>query len=235
MLLMDAAHPLEDMYPAFQSIRPLPPDFQDIVQILYKWSDKNFKLHKIEMELIAEENRIRQLKTDMNSVDAFIVNHKIKKVSDNSRVYDCKNKLKFTKSKFKNEIGPCYMCKKMGHLKRNCKYLNSNSLKLNTFNVKDNNEYVFNDRNKHESLVTEININELTDKFNWIIYTAATQHFCNNANLFTDLQSTVGKSMSLAVGGSESAIEGIGTVKFYVNVNGTKNCIILENVMYSLN
>ncbi|GIY00703.1 retrovirus-related Pol polyprotein from transposon TNT 1-94 [Caerostris extrusa] len=56
--------------------------------------------------------------------------------------------------------------------------------------------------------VTEINVNELADKFNWIIDTAVTQHFCNNANLFTDLQSTVGKSMSLAVGGLESPIEG---------------------------
>ncbi|GIY00178.1 hypothetical protein CDAR_20101 [Caerostris darwini] len=27
--LMDAGHPLEDMYPAFQSIRTLPPDFQE--------------------------------------------------------------------------------------------------------------------------------------------------------------------------------------------------------------
>ncbi|GIY84479.1 copia protein [Caerostris extrusa] len=128
--LMDAGHPFEDMYPTFQSIRTLPPDFQGIVQILYRWPDKNFKLDKIEMELIAEVNRIRQLKTDMNSTDTFIVNNKINKFSDNSRVYDCKNKTKFTKSKFKNEIGPCYMCKKMGNLKRNCKYLNSNSLKL---------------------------------------------------------------------------------------------------------
>ncbi|GIY63677.1 retrovirus-related pol polyprotein from transposon tnt 1-94 [Caerostris extrusa] len=34
--LMDAGHSLEDMYPAFQSIRTLPPDFQGIVQILYR-------------------------------------------------------------------------------------------------------------------------------------------------------------------------------------------------------
>ncbi|GIX96862.1 hypothetical protein CEXT_571641 [Caerostris extrusa] len=120
---MDAGHPLEDMYLASQSI--IDCDFQGIVQILCSWSDKDFKLDKIEMELIAEENRIRQLKTDMNkveidnSVDAFVVNHKINKVSDNSRVYDCKKK-----SKFNNKIGPCYVCKKMGHLKRECKVTN---------------------------------------------------------------------------------------------------------------
>ncbi|GIY66985.1 hypothetical protein CEXT_521761 [Caerostris extrusa] len=106
----------------FQSIRSLPPDFQSIVQILYRWPDKDFKLHKIEMELIAKENGIRQLKTDTNKVEisnsvvAFVVNHKINKVSDNSRAYDCKNKPKFTKSKFKN--GTCYVCKRMGPLKR---------------------------------------------------------------------------------------------------------------------
>ncbi|GIX83754.1 retrovirus-related Pol polyprotein from transposon TNT 1-94 [Caerostris darwini] len=162
------------------------------------------------MELIAEENRIRQLKSDMNeveidnSVNTFVVNHKINKVPDNSRVYDCKNK---PKSKFKKEISPCYVCKKMGNLKRNFKYPNSNSLKLNTFNVRDNNEHVFNYRNKHERLVAEININELTEKFNWIIDTAVTQYFRNNANLFTDLRSTVGKSVSLAVYGLGSPIE----------------------------
>ncbi|GIY03005.1 hypothetical protein CDAR_407751 [Caerostris darwini] len=59
--LMEAGHPLEDMYPAFQSIRTLRPDFQGTVHILYRWPDKDFKLDKIEMELIAEENRIRQL------------------------------------------------------------------------------------------------------------------------------------------------------------------------------
>ncbi|GIY60127.1 hypothetical protein CDAR_38981 [Caerostris darwini] len=119
---MDAGHPLEDMFPAFQSMRTLPPDFQGIVHILYRWPDNDFKLDKIEMVLIAEAIRIRQLKTDVNkieidnSVDSFVVNHKINKVSDNSRVYDCKNK---PKSKFKNEIGPCYVCKKMDYLKRN--------------------------------------------------------------------------------------------------------------------
>ncbi|GIY26590.1 hypothetical protein CEXT_470541 [Caerostris extrusa] len=93
---------------------------------------KDFKFYKIEIEFVVEENWIRQLKSDMskveiidNSIYTCVVNHKINKrnISDNSRVYIYKNKLKFTKSIFRKETGPrgpCYMCKKIGHLKLDC-------------------------------------------------------------------------------------------------------------------
>ncbi|GFY03980.1 f-box only protein 38 [Trichonephila clavipes] len=60
--LKDVGHPLNNMYCAFQAIRTLSPEFQGIVQILYRWPDLDFKLDKIEIELIAEENRLKQLK-----------------------------------------------------------------------------------------------------------------------------------------------------------------------------
>ncbi|GFV82566.1 uncharacterized protein TNCV_2976761 [Trichonephila clavipes] len=53
----------------------------------------------------------------------------------------------------------------------------------------------------------ETKVNEVIDKFNWIIDTAATRHFCNNINLFSDLKNIEGKTMPLAVGGLESPIE----------------------------
>ncbi|GFU49239.1 retrovirus-related Pol polyprotein from transposon TNT 1-94 [Trichonephila clavipes] len=39
--------------------------------------------------------------------------------------------------------------------------------------------------------------------------------------------------MSIAVGGLESQIEGIGTVKFYIKLNGREHSITLKNVMFS--
>ncbi|GFX02152.1 retrovirus-related Pol polyprotein from transposon TNT 1-94 [Trichonephila clavipes] len=112
--LKDVGHPLNDPYCAFQAIRTLSLEFQGIVQILYRWPDEDFKLDKIEIELIPEENRLKQLK-----------------------------------------------------------------------------------------------------------------------KCFNDLKNIEGKTMSLAVGGLESPIEGIGTVKFYMKLNGREPSITLKNVTFS--
>ncbi|GFY29359.1 multidrug resistance protein 2 [Trichonephila clavipes] len=64
--LKNVRHPLNDTYCAFQAIGTLSPEFQGIVQILYRWPDKDFKLDRIEIELIAEENR---LKHDLNKIE----------------------------------------------------------------------------------------------------------------------------------------------------------------------
>ncbi|GFQ83371.1 f-box only protein 38 [Trichonephila clavata] len=64
--LKNVGHPLNDMYCAFQAIRTLSPEFQGIVQILYRWPDEDFKLDIIEIELIAEENRLKQLKNNLS-------------------------------------------------------------------------------------------------------------------------------------------------------------------------
>ncbi|GFS70435.1 hypothetical protein TNCV_4182621 [Trichonephila clavipes] len=61
--LKDVGYPLNDMYCAFQAFSTLSPEFQGIVQILYRWPDEDFKLDTVEIELIAEENWLKQLKT----------------------------------------------------------------------------------------------------------------------------------------------------------------------------
>ncbi|GFW23512.1 copia protein [Trichonephila clavipes] len=172
--LKDVGHSLNDMYCAFQAIRTLSPEFQGIAQILYRWPDEDFKLDKVEIELIAEENRLKQLKNDLskleftdNSVSAYATS-KFKPKPD-------ENKSKFKKSKINDRIGPCYLCKQEGHLKRNCKYLNFNSSKFSASNL----NYCFEERGKNEIFVTEANVNVVIDKFNWIIDTAASRHFCN--------------------------------------------------------
>ncbi|GFY21321.1 retrovirus-related Pol polyprotein from transposon TNT 1-94 [Trichonephila clavipes] len=64
--LKDVGQPLNDMYCAFQAIGTLSPEFQGVVQILYHWPDEDFKLDKIMIELIAEENR---LKHDLKNIE----------------------------------------------------------------------------------------------------------------------------------------------------------------------
>ncbi|GFV75762.1 retrovirus-related Pol polyprotein from transposon TNT 1-94 [Trichonephila clavipes] len=203
-VLSDVGHALNDMYCAFQAIRALSPEFQGIVQILYHWPNEDFKLDKIEIELCAEENQLKQLKNDSsqveftdNSVSAYaICKFKQHNVSENFKPKPDANKSKFKKSKIKDKIGPCYLCTQEGHLKRNCKYLNPNSSKFSASNL----NYCCEEKGKNESFVTETHVNEVTEEFNWIIDTAATRHLCNTLNLFSHLRNIEVKTMSLAVG-----------------------------------
>ncbi|GBN94418.1 hypothetical protein AVEN_214851-1 [Araneus ventricosus] len=63
--LKDAGKPIADWYQAFQLIRYLPADYQGMVQIIYRWSDEKFKFIN---ELIAEEARLKQSKSDLEVV-----------------------------------------------------------------------------------------------------------------------------------------------------------------------
>ncbi|GBM83683.1 Retrovirus-related Pol polyprotein from transposon TNT 1-94 [Araneus ventricosus] len=69
--LKDAGKPINEWYQAFQLIRFLPPEFNGIVQYIYRWNDKEFKFDKILQELIAEESRLKQSIKDQNETCAF--------------------------------------------------------------------------------------------------------------------------------------------------------------------
>ncbi|GFV82565.1 copia protein [Trichonephila clavipes] len=112
--LKNVRHPLNDMDCAFQAIRTLSPEFQGIVQILYRWPDEDFKLDKIEIELIAEENRLKnnssKLEVTDNSVSAYATSKfKQQNVSENFKPKLGGNNSKFKISKIKDRIGSCYL------------------------------------------------------------------------------------------------------------------------------
>ncbi|GBN46253.1 hypothetical protein AVEN_241653-1 [Araneus ventricosus] len=69
--LKDAGKPINEWYQAFQIICFLPPEFNGIVQYVYRWDDKEFKFDKILQELIAEESRLKQSIKDQNETCAF--------------------------------------------------------------------------------------------------------------------------------------------------------------------
>ncbi|GBN95072.1 hypothetical protein AVEN_77967-1 [Araneus ventricosus] len=69
--LKDAGKLINELYQAFQLIRFLQPEFNGIVQYIYRWDDKEFKFDKILQELIAEESRLKQSIKDQNETCAF--------------------------------------------------------------------------------------------------------------------------------------------------------------------
>ena len=227
--LKDSGHPLAEVLVAFQTIRNLPEQFRGIIQILYRLPDDQFTLKYIEGELIAEEDRLAQQKRDEQDNTSKTVAYYSSKPRDNffnPKNCDFKNNVNNV-SRFKpkkvniqnvnlnTKIGPCYICKQMGHVRKQCKkYLAKLSEVQNKI----------------------VNCNaESIDKFGWVIDTAATRHFCNNRELFDKFKKSEGTTMSLAAGDHESPIEGVGSISMYVNWKGNKNVIQLNDVMYSPN
>ncbi|GFX38700.1 retrovirus-related Pol polyprotein from transposon TNT 1-94 [Trichonephila clavipes] len=78
--LQEAGHKLDDLYIGFQLIRWLPQEFQSTVQQIYRWKEEDFRVVKIEAELILEANRLQLMKQDLEKAEnAYLSNFTPKK------------------------------------------------------------------------------------------------------------------------------------------------------------
>ncbi|GFW68153.1 retrovirus-related Pol polyprotein from transposon TNT 1-94 [Trichonephila clavipes] len=242
--LQEAGHKLDDLYIGFQLIRWLPQEFQSTVQQIYRWKEEDFRVVKIEAELILEANRLQLMKQDLEKAEnAYLSSFTSKKSKTlpgataaahgdpngkndyqkkGGKVFNCKT-IKNVKQSIKT-IGPCYVCNKYGHLKVNCKEKKSLQKSPSTVNETFNTEFNINLRfceaecsllELDKQLVTScILFEENSDKGVWVIDTAATSHFCNDKSLFLDLKPITNMKMSLATEDKSCPVEGIGTLRF---------------------
>ncbi|GFV11597.1 retrovirus-related Pol polyprotein from transposon RE1 [Trichonephila clavipes] len=206
--LQEAGHNLDDLYIGFQLIRWLPQEFQSTMQQIYRWKEEDFRVVKIEAELILEANRLQLMKQDLEKAEnAYLSSFTSKKSKtlpgataaahgDPNGKNDYQKKggktIKNVKQSIKT-IGPCYVCNKYGHLKVNCKEKKSLPKSPSTVNETFNTEF---------------------DKGVWVIDTAATSHFCNNKSLFLDLKPITNMKMSLATEDKSCPVEGIEHLDF---------------------
>ncbi|GFX36069.1 retrovirus-related Pol polyprotein from transposon RE1 [Trichonephila clavipes] len=228
--LQEAGHKLDDLYIGFQLIRWLPQEFQSTVQQIYRWKEEDFRVVKIEAELILEANRLQLMKQDLEKAEnAYLSSFTSKKSKTlpgaaahgnpngkndyqkkSGKVFNCKT-IKNVKQSIKT-IGPCYVCNKYGHLKVNCKEKKSLQKSPPTVNETFNTEF---------------------DKGVWVIDTAATSHFCNDKSLFLDLKPITNMKMSLATEDKSCPVEGIGTLRFRVKYKGSFHEITLTDVLFN--
>ncbi|GFW20215.1 retrovirus-related Pol polyprotein from transposon RE1 [Trichonephila clavipes] len=230
--LQEAGHKLDDLYIGFQLIRWLPQEFQSTVQQIYRWKEEDYRVVKIEAELILEANRLQLMKQDLEKAEnAYLSSFTSKKSKTlpgataaahgdpngkndyqkkGGKVFNCKT-IKNVKQSIKT-IGPCYVCNKYGHLKVNCKEKKSLEKSPSTVNETFNTEF---------------------DKGVWVIDTAATSHFCNDKSLFLDLKPITNIKMSLATEDKSCPVEGIGTLRFRVKYKGSFHEITLTDVLFN--
>ncbi|GBN12901.1 Retrovirus-related Pol polyprotein from transposon TNT 1-94 [Araneus ventricosus] len=182
--LKDAGKPIADWYQAFQLIRYLPADYQGMIQIIYRWSDEKFKFINVLNELIAEEARLKQSKSDLEVVALHSANR-------NS-----------TKKKLESKVKRFSNSEQISLSKAHCKYKNKKPNRARNLNVESSfiTEACFNETNGNRN--------------SWVFDTAASSHFCGNKNLFHEFQPLNNNTnMSVAIDGVNCKIEGIGTVK----------------------
>ncbi|GFW26458.1 retrovirus-related Pol polyprotein from transposon TNT 1-94 [Trichonephila clavipes] len=77
---LQAGHKLDDLYIGFQLIRWLPQEFQSTVQQIYRWKEEDFRVVKIEAELILEANHLQLMKQDLEKAEnAYLSSFTLKK------------------------------------------------------------------------------------------------------------------------------------------------------------
>ncbi|GFU30276.1 retrovirus-related Pol polyprotein from transposon TNT 1-94 [Trichonephila clavipes] len=188
--LQEAGHKLDDLYIGFQLIRWLPQEFQSTVQQIYRWKEEDFRVVKIEAELILEANRLHLMKQDLEKAE----NAYLSSFTSRSRRRYLVLRLQLM------EIQMARMITKR-EVVRFCE-AECSLLELD------------------KQLVTScILVEENSDKGVWVIDTAATSHFCNDKSLFLDLKPITNMKMSLATEDKSFPVEGIGTLRFRTKVN----------------
>ncbi|GFV85044.1 retrovirus-related Pol polyprotein from transposon RE1 [Trichonephila clavipes] len=188
--LQEAGHKLDDLYIGFQLIRWLPQEFQSTVQQIYRWKEEDFRVVKIEAELILEANRLQLMKQDLEKAEnAYLSSFTSKK----SKTLPGATAAAHGDPNGKNDY------QKKGEFNINLRFCEAECSLLEL----------------DKQLVTScILFEENSDKGVWVIDTAATSHFCNDKSLFLDLKPITNMKMSLATEDKSCPVEGIGTLRF---------------------
>ncbi|GFV43749.1 retrovirus-related Pol polyprotein from transposon TNT 1-94 [Trichonephila clavipes] len=207
--LQEAGHKLDDLYIGFQLIRWLPQEFQSTVQQIYRWKEEDFRVVKIEAELILEANRLQLMKQDLEKAENAYLSS-------------------FTANKSKTLPGATAAAHGDPNGKND--YQKKSEFNINLRFCEAECSLLELDK----QLVTSCNLfEENSEKGVWVIDTAATSHFCNDNSLFLDLKPITNMKMSLATEDKSCPVEGIGTLRFRVKYKGSFHEITLTDVLFN--
>ncbi|GFY24027.1 retrovirus-related Pol polyprotein from transposon TNT 1-94 [Trichonephila clavipes] len=156
------------------------------------WKEEDFRVVKIEAELILEANRLQLMKQDLEKAEnAYLSSFTSKK----SKTLPGATAAAHGDPNGKNDY------QKKGEFNINLRFCEAECSLLEL----------------DKQLVTScILFEENSDKGVWVIDTAATSHFCNDKSLFLDLKPITNMKMSLATEDKSCPVEGIGTLRFRV-------------------
>ncbi|GFT05091.1 retrovirus-related Pol polyprotein from transposon TNT 1-94 [Trichonephila clavipes] len=177
---------LDDLYIGFQLIRWLPQEFQSTVQQVYRWKEEDFRVVKIEAELILEANRLQLMKQDLEKAENAYLSSFTSKKSKTRYLVLRLQLMEIQRARMITKRKVVRFCE------AECSLLELDK----------------------QLVPSCILFEENSDKGVWVIDTAATSHFCNDKSLFLDLKPITNMKMSLATEDKSCPVEGIGTLGF---------------------
>jgi hypothetical protein len=230
----DAGFDIPEILKCFQFIRRLPPEYENLVQSLYRLDDKEFSALNIESQLVSEYGRIQQKKKDEGNgvADAYITKTRILK-NTKQGTYSGRELGQFNSKERPvqqgNFLGPCWKCKKMGHKMTHCKS-----------NVK---ERMHREHYKRLSKPEDLYYSEVgreppptgdgRSRTEWLIDSAATSHFCNQRDLFIDFRPLSATHAKIGDRNANLQVTGIGTVNLILIDSNRHVNLKLSNVLYA--
>ncbi|GAB6033792.1 hypothetical protein CHUAL_013970 [Chamberlinius hualienensis] len=227
--LADLGYKVDPQMVVMQLLATMPESMQPLVQQLYTLDTVHLTVDKISSTLLAEEMRVNQRNLGRRElVNQQEVTNQWKprgRSSSKGPRRQAQRSGSRKRSKSNNRRRPfrgnCYGCGKQGHLKRDCR------------NKKTSDEASMNQTTKGKGSKTPIINYYLSAAGNegvyatsgsevWIIDSGATSHFCNDANLFTDMTEIALEAVMST--DARLPIKGIGTVRLEIP-NGRTICL----------
>ncbi|KAK6917929.1 Zinc finger, CCHC-type [Dillenia turbinata] len=152
-----------------------------VVTVSNSASNGKLTLGMVKDSMFNEEARWKDMES--GSSKALITENKDR---NKNRDQDSRGRSKSNKRSKSKEVVKCYYCKKIGHIKRNCRLLKEKKDEKGKTVSDDNNTEVVGSDKEIESLVcTPIDCNNVGDPlFEWIVDTGAAYHCVPKRELF---------------------------------------------------
>ncbi|GBM96364.1 hypothetical protein AVEN_5042-1 [Araneus ventricosus] len=231
---------MPDILVCFQLIRFLPPEYDNLVQILYRIKDEEFTVDNITKKLITESGRMQLKLKDENRVqsvtDAYAAGGR------NPEENRQKQKNTATKSygsgtvmdpgvrrNRKSSSSFCKYCKRKSHSEDGC------------FKKKESQDKSFCTENRGPNRLAEMkglessNVETTVTRerpAEFLIDSAATTHICNQKDWFSNLKQIYPTEVLVGERDSSAKAVGIGDIKFTILDFKGKVEINLKNALY---
>lgn len=206
--LVEVGTPFTEWLTAYQAIRDLPDEYRSMVQVMYRWDDKQFTLDHVATELLAEESRLRHS------------NHEKLSAPENELALVARNagKKHNPKKNLSTKDITCYRCGVRGHKSPQCRQKR---------NVNSRGKL-----QREQASFSGVESNLIYDSVgitDWIYDSAATAHFCRDRSQFKSFQPVKRQLMQVAAKGIKIPIKGKGTV--HLDFGSMR--VTLNDVLYS--
>lgn len=251
--------PMEEVYLCYQLLRNLPQKFDSIIQAILRWNDEDFLYKKILLELVAEESRLNFRESECPKPEIFHIKGSSKRCYECGKLGHLQRECRYLKPpgywespKYRQQgrsQSPSY--RHRGESPTSSRFgRNSSSERSMERGRQPRSRYQASNRRGNKNryhassegknrvtgniapiFLAEANLSGKIDNNCWIFDTAASNHFCNDKNLFVYIEPVDNENMLLAVNDISFPIEGKGDVK--VCLDNTE--CHLKNVLYSPN